>query len=160
MRARYFRVECSHGYNSIGPCLAKPTPTEVHCNDRYRVELVDDTTDLQQLQHNPSILFSFSAWWLWQLIAQKSTTFMMENRTDRSPSYATPLVGTNTTSPIFSSLHYKHLKRRVVHHFPRERNLTLICFVSGVVFFFFSSIYIGSTYLQEHLQDEKFRCSS
>ena len=82
---------------------------------------------------------------------------IMENRSDRSPSYATPLVATNTTSPIFSSLHYKHLKRRVVHHFPRERNLTLICFVSGVVFFFFSSIYIGSTYLQEHLQDEKYR---
>ena len=29
LRAQYFRVECSHGYNSVGPCLAKPTELAV-----------------------------------------------------------------------------------------------------------------------------------
>ena len=29
VRAQYFRVECSHGYNSVGPCLAKPTELAV-----------------------------------------------------------------------------------------------------------------------------------
>ena len=57
-------------------------------------------------------------------------------------------------SPIFSTIQYKHLKKRVVHH-STARTITVIFFVSGVLVFFFSSIYIGSTYLQEHLRDEK-----
>jgi hypothetical protein len=57
-------------------------------------------------------------------------------------------------SPIFSTIQYKHLKKRVVHH-STARTITVIFFVSGVLVFFFSSIYIGTTYLQEHLRDEK-----
>lgn len=70
---------------------------------------------------------------------------------ERSPPATSTLIG---GPPIFSTIQYKHLKKRVVHH-STARTITVICFVSGVLVFFFSSIYIGTTYLQEHLADEK-----
>jgi hypothetical protein len=62
-------------------------------------------------------------------------------------------------SPIFSALQYKHLRRRVQHHIPRTQTLLLIFVVTGVVLFFFASIYLGSSYLQDHLQDERYKNS-
>jgi hypothetical protein len=80
---------------------------------------------------------------------------MTESRAGPTSSYNAPVtLPLPGGSPIFSTIQYKHLKKRVVHH-STARTITVICFVSGVLVFFFSSIYIGTTYLQEHLQDEK-----
>ena len=78
---------------------------------------------------------------------------MTESR-ERSSNTASATLPQAGGSPIFSTMHYKHLKGRVAHH-STARTFMVICFVSGVLVFFFSSIYVGSSYLQEHLSDEK-----
>ena len=54
-------------------------------------------------------------------------------------------------------MQYKHLRRRVQHHIPRTQTLLLLFVITGVVLFFFSSVYLGSSYLQEHLKDEQYK---